>query len=113
MENNGWKPLSTLPKAGTILVWHVYQGVMVTTAERATENRFNKYWREVSDAWIYPHERAPEQRDADVYNCVIVRDKWDDVRLMGWHRFPSTEIAAWQSPPGPPSDYLQLLKEAD
>ena len=115
MSNNGWRELDACPETGRILVWHVYQGVMVVDAEAAKKNRFHAYWQKVPESWIRTADRLPDKADADAYDCVIVKDKWDDIRMIGWHQVPAMacEIVSWQSMPVPPNDYMELLRSSD
>ncbi|MBR3741110.1 MAG: hypothetical protein IKQ80_07510 [Clostridia bacterium] len=113
MCNDGWRTMETCPDDGHVLVWHIYQGVMVVEAQEARKNRFHAWWRHVPDKWINAQDKLPVKEDADAYNCVIALDKWGEVRLIGWHRFPLTEIIGWQRTPEPPTNYRELLDNSD
>ncbi|MBR1565145.1 MAG: hypothetical protein IJ649_00135 [Oscillospiraceae bacterium] len=96
-----------------ILVWHVYHGVMVEKRRRLRRNRFFTHWQEIdNEAWISVKDRAPTRDDADVYNCVIARNRWGDMMTAGWHRFAhETDLTDWQHPPAPPEDFLGLREK--
>lgn len=87
-----------------ILVWHVFQGAMLTKAEAWRENRCYTHWQEVpEDGWIAAEERRPEPWDADEYNCVLALDAHDGPKITGWHQFRSRkELTHWQRTPEPP-----------
>lgn len=102
-------------KNGKILVWHAFQGVMLTRWDRLMENRFHAYWMpilpETKDKWILRGTRLPTAADADACGCVLVWDCHEGNRITGWHQ-PASDggITAWQRLPGPPSDYQSLMK---
>ena len=87
-----------------ILVWHVYQGALVEKCARYRANQFYTHWARINNrAWISTAERRPGPDDTDVQNCVIARDRWGNVSVVGWHRFEiGNEFVQWQHPPAPP-----------
>lgn len=85
---------------------------MVIDAPNVHRNRFYTYWQPIPQKWIKPEDGMPGETDADAIGCVIILDKTDKTRLMGWHQAPSyiRDIAGWQKPPGPPDNYVDLQK---
>lgn len=115
--DKGWIGVSDGPIAagdGPVIVWHVYNGVMVEQRDSVTRNRFMTHWREIdSGAWIDAMERRPTKSDADAYDCVISLNKWGEVAMAGWHRFErEAELICWQHPPDPPSSFRELQNKA-
>lgn len=120
MGNNGWLDIQSCPiaekpeEARPVLIWHVFQRVMVTDTRKARDNRFNVYWQEIPEGWIDAAIQPPTRRDADPQNCVIIRDKWGEIHMRGWHLVAEmTEGVFWMPPPGPPDDYQELREGAD
>ena len=116
MDSNEWLELSANPAEDErpVVVWHVFQGVMVVRAANLRKNRFNTYWMEVPDGWIDPNDRLPTREDADTQNCVIVRTTHGDVTVRGWHQVGQNgEIVQWMRPPKPPDNYRELRMNAD
>ena len=119
MASNGWLDIESCPTAEApeeiwpVLVWHVFQGAIVSDTKNARENRFNVYWQEIPDGWISLSERLPTQEDADPLNCVIIRDKWNEIHMRGWH-LPGnrSEYVAWMTPPKPPENARAMRDEA-
>lgn len=120
MTDSGWNDVSVSPIANgikpgsVILVWHIFQGVMAVPCENWNENRFYTHWRTINnDAWIQTTDRLPERADADTLNCVISRNRLEEIRLTGWHRFMTESgLNEWQTPPEPPDNYRELRKNA-
>lgn len=119
MDNNGWLDMSTCPtaesadKARRIIVWHVFQGAMVYNAFQARENRFCVYWREPPEKWIDPHDRLPTVEDADPQSCILVIDKYGEMRMRGWHQVQTPEdVQGWTPRPEPPDNYKELRATA-
>jgi len=113
--DNGWIDLSTSPIAagdGPVIVWHVYNGVMVERRDRPASNRFMTHWQEINEtAWIDAGERKPTKEDADAYDCVISQDRWGDIGMAGWHRFEREPcLIRWQHVPDPPINFRELRK---
>lgn len=120
MDNNGWKDISTCPfavkpeDARRIIVWHVFQGVMVYSTLQARENRFNVYWQEPPTEWIDPHDRLPTAEDADPLSCILAIDSHGDLRVQGWHQVEKpSDVRGWAPCPKPPYNYKELRKNAD
>lgn len=122
MGGNGWREMFSCPTAKqkldarAILVWHTFQGVMVTDSFHARECRYNAYWQEIPNRWIDTRKRQPTEWDADVQRCIIVLDKYGDIRMRGWHVVADAsarEYPAWMPPPKPPEDYKTLRKNAE
>ena len=120
--DNGWigtgkSPIAATDEDNVILVWHLYHGVMVEKRERFHTNRFFSHWREIDHtAWISTKQRKPTQDDADVYHCVIARNRFGEVMTAGWHRFEyESDLTEWQRPPDPPegSDALRIKFEQE
>lgn len=120
MENNGWIEASKSPIAAgiepdtTILVWHVYQGVLAVPCGRISSNRFYTHWQPIRDSeWITSEDRTPTKTDADAQNCVISRNRFDEIGMTGWHRFVEDHtLLRWQTPPKPPDNYRELRIKA-
>ena len=113
--DNGWIDLRDGPIAAgetPVIVWHVYQSVMIFRREAVKSNRFVTHWREIdSEAWIDARIRRPTKQDADALNCVISLNKWGDVSMAGWHRFEhEAELVRWQSPPEAPASFTRITK---
>ena len=111
--DKGWIGKSDIPIAAgdsRIIVWHIYQGVMVVGREEAAENPFMTHWREIDDdAWISAEDRMPTKDDADVCGCVISQDRWGEARTAGWHRFGrESSLVRWQHPPERPANFRDL-----
>lgn len=111
MSGNDWTTITTSPldagfaASDVILVWHVYQGVMVIPCEKYATNPFFTHWRGVDEnAWVKRAERMPGKKDADPLNCVIARDELGNVVVTGWHRVDDDgDFTQWQTPPPPPT----------
>jgi len=87
---------------------------MVTNTQKARDNRFNVYWQEIPESWIDAAIQPPTRRDADPQNCVIIRDKWGEIHMRGWHLVAEmAEGVFWMPPPGPPDNYQELRDGAD
>ena len=113
MKRDEWFPLRDHPPEpdmGTVLVWHVYQGVMPCKAEEWDKNRFFIYWRPLPDiGWTDAEERRPTRKDADGNNCVLAVDRDGRVKVTGWHQFDTNRnLARWMHTPEPPDDYKEL-----
>lgn len=110
MKGDDWTGIEECPiEAGidpeaTILVWHIYQGVMTIPCGKYGSNPLFTHWRRPdARGWIRREERLPEERDSDAQHCVIARDAWGDITMAGWHRFAGDgDFTHWQHPPGPP-----------
>lgn len=120
MGNNGWLDIQSCPiaekpeEARPVLIWHVFQRVMVTNTQKAQDNRFNVYWQEIPESRIDAAIQPPTRRDADPQNCVIIRDKWGEIHMRGWHLVAEmAEGVFWMPPPGPPDNYQELRDGAD
>lgn len=120
MDNNGWLDMSTCPiaekpeDARYIIVWHIFQGAMVYSTLRAHENRFNAYWREPPTEWIDPYDRLPSKEDADNQSCILVIDRYSDLRMWGWSRVEKpSDVQKWAPCPAPPNNYHELRLSAD
>lgn len=120
MDNNGWKPISTCPVAESakdaryIIVWHVFQRVMVYSTLNARANRFNAYWQEPPVEWIDPRERLPTKEDADAQLCVLAIDTHNDVRVRVWNQVHTDDgVRGWVPCPAPPDDHDELRRNAD
>lgn len=118
MDNHGWMDISTCPvaksrkDARTVLVWHVFNGTMVYSTLNARENRFNMYWQEPPETWIDPHERMPTREDADDLSCILVIDRYGDIRVRGWRQVETPEdVYRWAKRPEPPDNYRELRDE--
>lgn len=119
MDNHGWLDISTLPVAQSredarkIIVWHVFQGAMVYSTETARDNRFNVYWQEPPETWIDPHDRMPTQEDADALSCILVIDRYGELRVRGWRQIESPDdVRGWAPRPEPPDNYRELRENA-
>lgn len=120
IRNNGWiHGKSRLPgeadgeSDGKVLVWHAFQGAMLTRWDEYTNNRFNIYWMPLSALdhipWICAMERPPAKDDADALNCVLVKDRRDSITVTGYHQFAwNQSLTHWRPLPGPPSDAKEL-----
>ena len=115
MGNDVWMDISTCPvttdpkEARKIIVWHVFQGAMVYSTMTARENRFNVYWREPPETWIDPHDRMPTQEDADALSCILVIDKYGEMRVRGWRQIETPDdVFGWAPRPDPPENYREL-----
>ncbi len=88
---------------------------MIEGREQAIRNRFITHWREIdSGKWIDSNRRKPTKQDADEYDCVISRNRWDEVSMAGWHRFEAeSTLTGWQRPPEPPEGYEELRRNAE
>lgn len=67
MHIDDWVPVEErMPKAedadkeGCVIVWHAYQGAMITGWRRVAENRFISHWTHTPPA---PADFNPEYRD--------------------------------------------------
>jgi hypothetical protein len=121
-RNNGWiHGKSRLPTeadgdgSGKVMVWHAYQGAMLCRWDEYSKNPFFFYWMPVSDAtdkpWIKAAEKGPTKGDADALNCVLAKDRHDDISVTGWHQFGwNNTLVCWLPLPGPPSDYIELRR---
>ncbi len=116
---HGWKSMDTCPAAAekkdarTVIVWHIFQGAMVYSTMHAHDNRFNAYWQEPPDRWIDPHDRLPTQKDADPKSCILIIDKYGEIKTRGWHQVEKPEdVRAWAPRPEPPDNYRELRAEA-
>jgi hypothetical protein len=112
-----WRPIETLKTtpneddARQILVWHVYQGVMVSDTKRARRNPFHAYWMEIPNWWIDTGNRLPEEKDSNAQKCVLARDSWGDCYLRRWDYLDGSQrAAAWQRTPDAPPDAKELRK---
>lgn len=119
MKDSGWIPNTQSPIAAgiapdaAILIWHVFQGVMVGKCEEWKNNRFFSHWKTVGTDWVSAKDRKPRREDADVYSCVISRNEHGEVGIAGWHRFErEPALMYWQSPPEPPADFRELRNKA-
>lgn len=121
--NNGWIPLRECPPAAaesekgkipTLLMWHVYQGVMPCRADEWRKNRFFVYWRPVPDiGWISTAERVPGNTDKDRDNCVLARDIDGRIKVTGWHQFETNHtLTHWMRTPEPPDDFRELRAQS-
>lgn len=113
--DNGWigsehSPIAAGDEDDMILVWHTYHGVMVERRSRYHDNRFYSHWMEIDNRkWISITTRKPTKEDADVYSCVIARNRWGETMTAGWHRFRhESDLVAWQHPPEAPDNYREL-----
>lgn len=119
MNNNGWLDIALCPTTEAaggdrfIIVWHIFQGVMVSSILRARENRFNVYWQEIPDYWIDPADRMPTSADSDVLNCVLAKDQYGHMRMKGWHQIVQNgDTKGWQPCPDPPGNASELRRNA-
>lgn len=120
IRNNGWiHGKSRLPgeadgdNNGKVLVWHAYQGAMLTTWDAFPRNQFNVYWMPISALdeipWINAMEKPPTKSDADALNCVMVKDRRGEITVTGYHQFTwNKALTHWRPLPGPPSDAKEL-----
>ena len=121
-QNNGWiHRKSRLPSAedgdstGKVIVWHIYQGAMLTRWDDYTKNPFNVSWMRISDwtttPWISATETMLTKEDADTLNCVLARNKGGDISITGFHQFTcNNDLTHWMKLPVPPSDYRELRR---
>ena len=120
-RNNGWiHKNNRLPKAedgdadGKVLVWHAYQGVMLTDWLACSKNPFCVYWMRTRDGigqWTKATDRLPVEDDTDAQNCVLVKDRYGSISVTGWHQFNwNSTLTHWQRLPAPPGDYRELRK---
>ena len=114
METNRWKDIDTCPAAAEkqdarkILVWHIMQGAVVSDTFQARDNKFNAYWRELPYEWVDPNDRLPGKGDADSLNCVLLIDKFGELRMTGWHQVKTDNARRWSPAPEPPADAAEL-----
>ena len=116
-HTDGWFHLRErpdVPENTTVLMWHVYQGVMPCNAENWHRNRFFAYWRPVPEiGWTMAADRRPTKKDADGYNCVLVQDADGRTKVTGWHQFETNcNLKRWMHTPEPPADYLELRQQS-
>lgn len=121
-RNNGWiHKDSRLPAeadgdaGGNVIVWHAYQGAMLSQWHAFTKNSFNVYWMRVSDGitspWINATEREPTKEDSDALNCVLAKDGHGEISITGFHQFAwNRDLTHWLPLPLPPTDYKILRK---
>lgn len=105
--DNGWLELNKRPPKRDerrILVWHVFQGVMLARADECRKNRFFTHWRELpAEGWIRAEDRHPARQDADEYSCVLAWDEHDGPHITGWHQFAGkTSLTRWMPVPEGP-----------
>ena len=117
MNDATWRPIDTLKKTNEddirqILVWHVYQGVMVSDTGQAKENQFNVYWMEIPDWWMDLKNRLPDEKDANEQKCVLTRDRFGDCFLRRWdYLHESQRAVAWERTPAAPPDAKELRRK--
>ena len=91
---------------GKVLVWHRLQGAMLARWDRITDNRFYDFWMRIQPLerkWISIKQQTPTAADADIYGCVLVKDRHNGHRVTGWHQ-PEMDggITDWQRLPRSP-----------
>lgn len=112
MDENGWtafeeaEPEESACLYGTLLIWHVYRGVVVERFEDIHNTLMNTHWQAMPRrGWIATAERKPEREDANDRGCVLARHAHDGITVTGWHRFISEpRLTHWMKTPGPPAD---------
>ena len=113
MGSDGWNSFTDQPiteaKGPRILVWHVFQGVLVSTVNAAQSNGFNVRWRDLPEEWTKTSDRLPDREDADFFNCVIARHWSGSISIKGYHSVTERETDAWAKVPDPPRDYKELI----
>lgn len=114
---NGWQEISTCPyeqdrgRARPVLVWHTLNGVMVSTTHDYPRNSFFVRWMEIPNVWIDVLEHEPKRQDADMKNCVLIRDHWGNIRMKGYHQVDfARDVRQWQPMPAAPADYEELRR---
>ncbi len=114
---DAWMPIESCPTvqakedATPILVWHVFQGVMLSDTLTVRDSRFHVYWMRLPETWVDPLERLPTAEDADSQRCVVAVDKYGSLRLIGWEQIEKpSDIRRWIPCPPPPPDYLELRR---
>ena len=108
---DGWiRERPDIPDKTSILIWHVFQGVLVCRAAEWNQNRFFACWRPVPEiGWTMATDRRPTKQDADSYNCVLARDAEGMTKVTGWHQFETNRhLIRWMNTPEPPEDYKEL-----
>lgn len=100
-------------QTGKLLVWHAYQGAMLTTWWDYPTNRFHVYWMPLSSldetGWIEAADKLPTVNDADALNCVLVEDHRGDLKVTGFHQFGWNKmLVRWHRLPCPPQDAKEL-----
>lgn len=121
-RNNGWIHRDVqLPTHddgnanGLLFAWHVYQGVLLCHWNDFVKNRFNVYWMRIADdtadPWMDAMEKFPTKEDADMMNCVLAKNCYDEISVTGYHQFSqNSTLSHWKRLPTPPSDYRELRK---
>lgn len=99
--------------SGKVLVWHAFQGAMLTRWNEYSSNRFNVYWMPLSALdscpWICAMEKPPTKDDADMLNCVLIKDRFGNILITGYHQFTwNSMLTHWRRLPEPPSDAKEL-----
>lgn len=122
-RNNGWihrndrlPTKADASESGKLFAWHVYQGAILCHFSDFTKNAFHVYWMRFTDEmvepWINAMEKLPTKEDADMMNCVLAKNRYEEVSITGYHQFHhNSALIAWKRLPTPPSDYRELRKE--
>lgn len=111
--DGGWIDLKKrLPRKadGVVLVWHVFQGVMIARWDDAPDNCFFSHWRPMPvSGWVESRERWPTAQDGDTENCVLTRHMYDGYRVTGWHQFAwDPYFTHWMRTPAGPEGFEAL-----
>lgn len=116
MDHHGWISIAERPPTAedgeTVLVWHVYQGVMAVARENYHKNRFYSHWKPIpTEGWIDVRDRKPTAEDGDVWRCVLMRHETDGFKVTGWHQLEYDHYyICWLRTPEAPDDYIELRK---
>lgn len=114
MWRGKWIPLQEHPPTEEdgpfVLMWHIWQGVMLCRSAEWNHNRFFRYWRPMpAIGWVDAAERKPERKDADSFNCVLAVHRLEGFKVTGWRRFDTDRnLTRWMATPEPPEDYKEL-----
>lgn len=118
MRTDEWKGMASCPTAAKredarpVMVWHIFQGAMISDTYHAKDNRFNVYWRDLPREWHNPRVHAPTAADADSLHCLPVIDRQGTLRMAGLHQAQDGNIRLWSACPEPPPDARRLSEEA-
>lgn len=117
-ETDEWRdfrvhPTETGDEERTVLVWHIYQGVLTVQANKCHENRFYEYWRELPVIWTDTAGLEPGADDADFAGCVIAQNRMGLVRMIGWKQVAREPryYPRWMRAPDGPENEAALRKE--
>ena len=119
MDRNGWttfasrEPTKSDCLDGWLLLWHVYRGAISERWENRRHTPMITHWQPMpKEGWISASERKPTQADADIFNCVLAKHKYDGIKVTGWRQFEHDRyLTHWLPTPGNPDDHMEHFKQ--